>query len=62
VTATENSKKWLRNDEAAAALGVSMQYIKVIAHRESWPTKQPWRQAFYSLESVEKYQKRKAKR
>jgi hypothetical protein len=62
VSANEDSKKWLRNDEAATALGVSMQYIKVIAHRESWPTRQPWRQAFYSLESVEKYQKRKAKR
>jgi hypothetical protein len=58
---TKDSREWLRNDEAAEALGVTMQNIKVIAHRESWPTKRDdWKECFYSLASVENYQMRKA--
>jgi hypothetical protein len=61
VNVTKESREWLRNDEAAEALGVTMQNIKVIAHRESWPTKRDdWKECFYSLASVEKYQLRKA--
>jgi hypothetical protein len=54
---------WLRNDKAALSLGVTMQNIKLIAHRESWPTKRDdWKECFYSLEAVENYQSRKANR
>jgi hypothetical protein len=62
ASVTRESKEWLRNDEAALLLGVTMQNIKVIAHREDWPTKRDWKECFYSLEAVEKYQSRKAKR
>lgn len=63
VGAATESKAWLRNDEAALALGVSQQHVAVIAHRESWPTKRDdWKECFYSLEAVENYQSRKANR
>jgi hypothetical protein len=60
VGAATESRAWLRNDEAALALGVTQQHVTVIAHREGWPTKRDWQDCFYSLQSVENYQSRKA--
>ena len=62
ASVTRESKEWLRNDEAALALGVTKQHVAVIAHREGWPTKRELQEFFYSLAAVEKYQSRKAKR
>jgi hypothetical protein len=60
VGAATESRAWLRNDEAALALGVTQQHVTVIAHREGWPTRRDWQDCFYSLQSVENYQSRKA--
>ena len=60
VSASQDSKKWLKSDEAAVALGVTKENVSVIAHRESWTTKRDGPDHFYSLESLEKHQTRKA--
>ena len=59
-SATTKAVEWVRPDEAAVVLGVSYENVKVIAHRENWETKRDWKQGFYSLEAVERYQLRKA--
>lgn len=60
VSASQDSNRWLKGDEAALALGVTKENVAVIAHRESWTTKRNGSEYFYSLKSLEKHQTRKA--
>lgn len=52
---------WLRPDEAATALGVTVQHVRVIAHRKRWRKTGRGRQIGYWIDDVTEEAARRAK-